>query len=209
MRTKVPFIIKTMHVIVINSFIASILFTIIMLGIFLTSLLTNGDNYPLFDLFTKVTVGSFTPGILHLNGDNYNVYFYKSVADIEFSKYPQPFTNIATFSLLLYMVAGIYLIRIFKKFIINVKEYRYFTDENVKLLRKLGFGIIILWLVHLIFKILFILLIVKNIKFENAKILTDVSFFNTSGLYLGLVVLIFSAIFNYGFKLQKNEELTI
>ncbi len=209
MKTKAPFAIRFMNVIATISFAGTIIFTFVMLTIFLVTLLTGGDTYPLLNLFSKVSLGSFSPGILHYNAGEYYVHYYKINTFLEFSKYPKPYANYATLVLLLYLTAGIYLIWQFKKFVNNLKSGRFFIDENVMIFKRLGYGIITLWFVKYIYKLLFLKFIVSEISFENATILNDSYIPNTTGFYLGVAVLVMAHIFKYGSTLQRNEELTI
>jgi hypothetical protein len=208
-NTKMPRIIKTLNTTLSVFIVITIIFWFIMFIFFLLSLFSVTNSYPLLDIVSKIKVGHFVPGLLHLNGNEYQVYYYEAFAKIEFHKYPKPFSDIASGFLLLILIGGIYIAWCFKKIIVNIRSGEFFIFDNVNLLKKTGYGILTIWLAKAGYGIFFYFYIAKNITFENVNVLWDTDLIHLNSLFFGGAMLVLASIFDYGMRLQKDKDLTI
>ena len=117
-----------------------------------------------------------------------------------FSKY------IAPFRLVLILAVG-YLFWIFRNFLKNVKDGKTFDIKNISLLKRLAYGLALLWFYNYLAMGIAYHLIAKHIEFENIIITDD--FDGSSMLTVALMIWVLAHIFIKGLKLQEEKDLTI
>jgi len=98
---------------------------------------------------------------------------------VHFIDTPWKLARILVIPLMLVFPFMFWLVRQFYLFIKNVKNGQVFAESNFKFLRKIGFGLMSLWLVMVVYMQVFYHSIVKNFRFENIEI-TFYSFFRPS-----------------------------
>jgi hypothetical protein len=96
----------------------------------------------------------------------------------------------------------------FYRFIINVKNGHVFADKNFRYLKKIGFGLIGLWLVMVIYMQLLYHTTVKFFRFENVEITSNNLWFEEF-LIAGVFTLVLSHVFFRGREIEAENELTI
>lgn len=95
-----------------------------------------------------------------------------------------------------------------RRFLTNVRERRVFTPENVRLLRRLGWALVGIWLFSFLFAYVDYRMISALIDFEDYELtFNGVSFL----LYLmaGVFALLGAEIFNIGLQMKEEQDLTI
>ena len=101
-----------------------------------------------------------------------------------------------------------YLVWVFKKFITNVKNGSTFNIENIKILKKLAYGLVTLWVFTIIYMKIFYYYIGTRVEFENIRISSDTN--NYGGLLIvALMIWVLAHIFIKGLELQEEKDLTI
>lgn len=95
-----------------------------------------------------------------------------------------------------------------REFLINVRECRVFTFDNVRLLHRLGWSLVCVWLFSFLFAYVDYRTISSLVDFENYELT-----FNgvSSLLYLmaGVFALLGAEIFNIGLQMKEEQDLTI
>lgn len=158
-----------------------------------------------FELPTKVNILEI--GHLQMDNQDVKVGFVEATGRINIldssnfiSKY------IAPFRLILLLAEG-YLIWIFRKFMKNVKDGKTFDLKNISLLKRLAYGLALLWFYYSMSMTVAYHLIAKHIKFDSLNI-TDDSIGSTL-LIFALVIWVLAHIFMKGIELQEEKDLTI
>ena len=100
------------------------------------------------------------------------------------------------------------LIRQFYLFIRNVKKGNVFDENNFKMLRKIGFGLMGLWFIMIVYMQIFYYSMVKHFRFNNIEITSNERWFEGI-LVAGILTLVLSHVFMKGREIEAENELTI
>jgi hypothetical protein len=148
-------------------------------------------------------------GNLHLNDKDIKVELVEATTKIHFFNTPTFIAKkIGIILLIVVLVIG-YITWIFKRFIVNVKNGIIFTIDNIKLLKKLAYGIIGFWIFTLVYSQLFYYYIAKNLEFKNVRIASNDVSVDSDMLFVALIIWVLAHIFIKGVQLQQEKDLTI
>ena len=113
--------------------------------------------------------------------------------------------------ILFFVLIGIYILWIFRKFIKNVKQGEIFSIHNISLLKKISYVYVGLWLVRTVFAQFIYSYFIDHIQLDNVKILSGGFFYNLNLdlLWNALIIWVLAHIFITGLKLQREKDLTI
>jgi len=155
-----------------------------------------------------VKVDFLKKGILRMNNENLEVEFVEAIPRIHFIDTPDFITKKVALVLLVVILLGGFLTWTFRMFLKNVKEGKVFNVDNIKLLKRLAYGLLGLWLFNIIYNKIFYYYIAKQLEFENIRISSEIQDLNAT-LAMALFIWILAHIFNIGLKLQEEKDLTI
>lgn len=97
---------------------------------------------------------------------------------------------------------------VFRKFIVNVFKGIIFAYDNIKLLKRMSYIILVMWGFAVIYVRLFYFLIAKYITIDSAEIVHDYQ--NFLGLLIvSLFLWMLAHIFKVGLDIQNENKLTI
>ena len=147
-------------------------------------------------------------GSLEVFGETQEVEFVEAFGKIHFINTNPDLAKWIGGVLMIIIIISLYIFTMFRRFIGNVYRGYIFEEYNIRMLKKMAYGLVGLWIFTIIYKPVFYYLIVKNIEFEHLKFTEN---FNTNGVILmvALLLWVLSHIFMYGVKLQKEQELTV
>ena len=155
-----------------------------------------------------VKVDFLETGNLHLNDRDIKVELVAATTKIHFFNTPTFITKKVGIAMLIVIAGVSYLIWIFRLFIKNVKEGATFTIKNIKILKKLAYGLIALWIFTFIYMQIANYYIAEHLNFENIRITDEIP--DYSGiLFAALLLWVLAHIFETGLKLQQEKDLTI
>ncbi|MCK5857190.1 MAG: DUF2975 domain-containing protein [Bacteroidales bacterium] len=182
-------------------FVAALIFNVLLYTDFF------GNNMQLHVQF-PVKIDFLETGTLSLNGQDVDVEFVEASSKIHFFNTPSFITKKAGIAILIVTSFAIYLLWVFRKFIMNVKNGLTFNIENISLLKKLSYGLLGFWLFSIIYMQFLYYYIAKNIEMANIRISHD--FTDQSNVLLfALFIWVLAHIFITGLKLQEEQDLTV
>jgi len=165
------------------------------------------DNLQLHTQF-PVEIDFLEVGSLEINDQIVKVEFVEANSKIHFIDTPRFIANKVAIAMLIVSVGFFYLLLIFKKFIKNVKNGDTFNINNIKILKKLSYGLVVLWAFTNIYMFLLYHYIGTRIEMDNIKISSNLN--NYSGiLFAALLIWVIAHIFIKGLELQEEKDLTI
>ena len=165
------------------------------------------DNLQLHTQF-PVEIDFLEVGSLEINDQIIKVEFVEANSKIHFIDTPRFIANKVAIAMLIVSVGFFYLLLIFKKFIKNVKNGDTFNINNIKILKKLSYGLVVLWAFTNIYMFLLYHYIGTRIEMDNIKISSNLN--NYSGiLFAALLIWVIAHIFIKGLELQEEKDLTI
>lgn len=111
-------------------------------------------------------------------------------------------------AMLCIVIIFFYILLMFKNFIVNVYKGIIFERYNIRMLKKMAYGLAGVWLFTIIYSRLFYYIIAKQIEFEHLEVTGN---FNSFGgiLLAALFLWVLSHIFMTGVKLREEQELTV
>ncbi len=165
------------------------------------------DNLQLHTQF-PVEIDFLEVGSLEINDQIIKVEFVEANSKIHFIDTPRFIANKVAIAMLIVSAGFFYLLLIFKKFIKNVKNGDTFNINNIKILKKLSYGLVALWAFTNIYMFLLYHYIGTRIEMDNIKISSNLN--NYSGiLFAALLIWVIAHIFIKGLELQEEKDLTI
>ena len=160
-------------------------------------------NIPLSVELKEVGVYKTNTGLSELN-------LSTDDSKLTFKNPPKKVIRISSLFLLISLGVTFYLIYLFRKFIINVKNNNVFVSENSSIFKKLGIGIFVLWGIKILSSFVVSLLVTSNVKFESADVSSKfVINFDFTLIIFSLFLIVLSHIFSQGIRLQEEKDLTI
>ncbi|MCF8364706.1 MAG: DUF2975 domain-containing protein [Bacteroidales bacterium] len=183
---------------------ASLLAVAIAIGLFFNLF---GDDLNLH-VGLPVSFDLLETGKLQLQNSSIDVKFVEAYGNIGFSELPSFVGKI--YGVFMLVVIGIffYIFKIFRTFVQNVYKGEYFETSNFLLLRKAGYGVLIFWLIILIYSILQYFILAQNLAFDSLELSGSIEF-HGEVVFVALFLLMLSQIFLQGAKLQEDNQLTI
>ena len=172
---------------------------------FLTEIL--GDNMQLHTVL-PVEVSYTEKGSLDVFGQPQEVEFVEAIGKIHFINTNPDLAKWFGAAMLIIVIIGLYILVMFRRFIGNVYRGYIFEEFNIRMLKKMAYGLVAMWVFTIIYSPVYYYLIIRNVEFEHLEISSN---FNTNGviLVIALLLWVLSHIFLTGVKLQKEQELTV
>jgi hypothetical protein len=172
---------------------------------FLTEML--GDKMQLRTIL-PVEVSYTEKGSLEVFGQLQEVEFVEAIGKIHFINTNPDLAKWFGIAMLIIVIIGLYILVMFRRFIGNVYRGYIFEEFNIRMLKKMAYGLVAMWVFTIIYSPVYYYLIIKNIEFEHLEISSK---FNTNGviLIIALMLWVLSHIFLTGVKLQKEQDLTV
>lgn len=168
--------------------------------------LLHGDTETALDLPVRMEfleTGSFTA-----NGQQYEVTIKDATGTFEFNGLPKSVVAVTLLVTLGFIGLGLSEILFFRKFITNVYNGIYFTEENIGHLKKMAYILMAAWIYILLISALASGFAMSTLEFEHLRFTGIKS--DSSGILFGALFLwVLSHIFSKGVQLQTEHELTV
>ncbi|NQU88688.1 MAG: DUF2975 domain-containing protein [Mariniphaga sp.] len=187
----------------LSAFACLIAFGLTML--ILTGILKNGLQ---LHVLMPVEFDLLEIGNLYMNSSNIKVEIVEAVGKVHFIDTPLFLARWISLALIFVVTGGFYILDLFWKFIKNVKNGIIFEFENIRLLKKIGFGLMGLWLYLIIYSQILKYTIAKWLEFDDVSITGDDRNY-VALLLFGLFIWVLSHIFIKGSELEEENKLTI
>ena len=147
-------------------------------------------------------------GSAYFNGEEMQIEIVEAVGKVHFIDTNPQLARRLAIPMLIVFPFLFWLVYLFHRFIRNVSEGRIFEKRNFRLLRKLGYGLMWLWLIMVLYMQIFNYTIVNSFTFEHIEISNNSRWFG--GVFMGgLFTLVLSHIFLKGMQLEEENELTV
>ena len=147
-------------------------------------------------------------GTAYFNGEEMKVEIVEAVGKVHFIDTNPQLARRLAIPLLIVFPYLFWLVYLFHRFIRNVREGRIFEKRNFQLLRMLGYSLMGLWLIMVLYMQIFNYTVVNSFTFEMIEISNNSRWFG--GIFIGgLFTLVLSHIFLKGMQLEEENELTI
>ncbi len=155
-----------------------------------------------------VEVNFSETGIGYFQSSPMDIEIVEATGKVHFIDTPWNLGRILVIPLLIVFPSIFWLVRQFYLFIRNVKNGRVFDEGNYKYLKKIGFGLMGLWLVMILYMQIFYYTMVNKFSFENVEITSQERWFE--GILLaGIITMVLSHVFSKGSEIEAENELTI
>ncbi len=106
------------------------------------------------------------------------------------------------------VIIFLYIFIMFKRFIGNVYRGFVFERFNIRMLKNIAYGLVVLWFFSVIYSALFYYFIAKELVFEHLEITSKYDSFGIL-LVVALILWVLSHIFMNGVRLQEEQKLTV
>jgi hypothetical protein len=147
-------------------------------------------------------------GIAYFDGKEIDVEVVEATGKVHFIDTPPKLARRLAIPLLIIFPSLFWLVYLFHRFMRNVSEGRYFEKRNFQLLRMLGYSLMGLWLIIIIYMQIIKYTLVNHFTFDLIEISNDGRWF--AGIFAGgLFTLVLAQIFLKGRELEIENELTI
>ena len=147
-------------------------------------------------------------GMLYLNDMYQEIEFVEAIGKLHLIDTNRQLAKWFGGAILGVVIVFLYIFILFKNFISNVYRGIIFERYNIRMLKKMAYGLAGLWLFTNIYSQLFYYLVAKKIEFEHLEISSEISSFG--GILLAALFLwVLSHIFMTGVKLREEQELTV
>ena len=166
-----------------------------------------GDDMKLTTSF-PVKIDFMNEGTIHLGNGEMNIHIVDAQGSIHFDKAPKQIVKVLIPVMILIIPIFGYLLWMFRKFIVNVKNNIIFDIANMIYLRRLGLGLVGLWFIFIVYNRVFYFTIVNRVTLDNAEISSEMPEY-AGILLVGLFIWMIAHIFKVGVDLQQEKELTI
>lgn len=147
-------------------------------------------------------------GTLEFRGNNLNAELNNAVGSIGFNEIPKSLTALISFLYLPFFIIGLLSLWYFKKFLLNVKGGNIFKTENARILKKIAYFILSLWIFRNMISA------VLNFYISHKFIFKGIEFNDTISitfdyLWVALTIWVLSHIFEKGNEIEEENSLTI
>lgn len=147
-------------------------------------------------------------GKAYFDGEEIEVEVVEAVGKVHFIDTPPKLARRLAIPLVVIFPFLFWLVYLFHRFIRNVSEGRYFEKRNFQLLRILGYSLMGLWLLMVIYMQIFKYTMVNSFSFKLIETGGDSRWFG--GIFVGgLFTLVLAQVFLKGRELEEENELTI
>ncbi len=106
------------------------------------------------------------------------------------------------------LIIFMYIFIMFRRFIGNVHRGFVFERFNIRMLKNIAYGLVVLWFFSIIYSALFYYFIAKELVFEHLEISSKYDSFGIL-LVIALFLWMLSHIFMNGVRLQEDQKLTV
>ncbi len=166
-----------------------------------------GDNMQLHTTL-PVKVDYTEKGTVNLYNSVQDVEFVEAIGKLHFIDTNKDLAKWFGGVLLGAIILLLYIFLMFKNFISNVYRGIIFERYNIRMLKKISYGLVGLWLFLNIYSWLFYYFIAQHIEFEHLEVTGEMDSYG--GILLAALLLwVLSHIFMRGVKLQEEQELTV
>lgn len=147
-------------------------------------------------------------GTAVVGGQELKVQIVEAIGKVHLIDTPSFIARRLAIPLLLLFPIVFWLVFLFHRFIRNVREGRVFEKRNFELLQMLGYSLMGLWLLMVVYMQIVRYTLVNDFVFEQIEITGNVRWF--AGIFVGgLFTLVLAHIFLKGQQLEEENELTI
>jgi len=166
-----------------------------------------GDNMQLHTVL-PVQVNYTEKGTLNIDQTIQEVEFVEAIGKLHFINTSEDIAKWFGVFLIVAIIFLLYIFLMFKNFVSNVYRGIVFERYNIRMLQKISYGLVGMWLFLNIYSWLFYYFIAKRIEFEYLEITGEVDSYG--GILLAALLLwVLSYIFMRGVKLREEQELTV
>ena len=166
-----------------------------------------GDDMQLHTVL-PVQVNYTEKGTLHIDQTVQEVAFVEAIGKLHFINTNEYLAKWFGVVLLVAIFILLYIFLMFKNFISNVYRGIIFERYNIRMLQKISYGLVGLWLFFKVYSWLFYYFLARHIEFEHLEITGDINSYG--GILLAALLLwVLSHIFMRGVKLREKQELTV
>jgi len=147
-------------------------------------------------------------GVLQVAHVSQEVEFVEATGKIHFINTNKLIAKWLGLAMLCVVIIFLYILLKFKNFITNVYRGNVFDSYNIRMLKKIAYGIVGIWFFTILYSRLFYYFIVKQIEFEHLEVTGN---FNSFGgiLLAALFLWVLSHIFMIGVKMKEEQDLTV
>ncbi len=147
-------------------------------------------------------------GYAYFKGEKVEIEIVETIGKVHFIDTNPKLARRLAIPLLIVFPYLFWLVFLFHRFIRNVREGRTFAIRNIQLLRMLGYGLIGLWLIMVIYMQIFQYTIVSKFSFDMIEITDNERWYG--GILLGgIFTLVLAHVFLKGRELEEENKLTI
>ncbi len=147
-------------------------------------------------------------GYAYFKGEKMEIEIVETIGKVHFIDTNPKLARRLAIPLLIVFPYLFWLVFLFHRFIRNVREGRTFAIRNIQLLRMLGYGLIGLWLIMVIYMQIFQYTIVSKFSFDMIEITDNERWYG--GILLGgIFTLVLAHVFLKGRELEEENKLTI
>lgn len=182
------------------------IFALILIGV----LMYGGLNDLQLHVGIPIAVDLLEKGTLDLNLSStlINVEFTEMYGKIHFIDTPAFIGRIFSAFMLVIVVILFYIFFTFRKFINNVYDGIYFDFDNIALLKRISYAMVVTWVFTAIYAYFQYFFIVINLNFNSIEFTANVQTYPTI-LLAALFIWVLSHIFMKGCELQDETNYTI
>jgi hypothetical protein len=157
-----------------------------------------------------VAVNVIEEGTLDLNLSStiINVEFAEMYGKIHFIDTPAFIGRIFAVFMFIILLIMFYIFYTFRKFINNVYVGKYFDFDNIALLKRISYALVVTWIFTAIYAYFQYFFIVVNLNFNSLDITSNVQTYPII-LLIALFIWVLSHIFMKGCELEDETNLTI
>lgn len=205
---KIPLSVRIIYVLTsivyylcIVAFAIVVLFSIGILTGFLKNDLQLHVEMPVEVNFTEMGKGVFQSSTIDIE-------IVEAVGKVHFINTPWNLGRLLVLPLLVIFPFIFWLVHQFYAFIKNVKNGQVFAENNFRYLKKIGYGLMVLWFILVVYMQIFYHTMVSKFIFENLEITSTERWFEGI-LVAGILTLVVSHILSKGHEIEAENELTI
>ena len=147
-------------------------------------------------------------GTLELGNGQVDVELVEATSKIHFINTPMYIARWFGSAVLLAYGFMLYMILMFRKFILNIRKNMFFELENIEYLRNIAYGLFGLWVFALVYSRILVKSLANSLRFEHVVMLEDYNNF-IGILMLALFLWVLSHVFSVGARLKEEQDLTI
>lgn len=179
---------------------------IILVGILMLGLL---DNLQLH-AGIPIAVNVIEQGSLDLNLSStlINVEFVEMYGKMHFIDTPPALGRIYSAFMLIILIIFFYIFYTFRRFINNVYQGKYFDFDNIALLKRISYAMVVTWIFTAIYAYFQYFFIAINLNFKSLEVTSNIQTYPVI-LLVALIIWVLSHIFMKGCELQDETNYTI